>query len=147
MQNLVLETDEAADHNRVYLKMYRSGDPLPFGSCFLSTDELITRNKLSVWAVLVEEQFRGQGLGKALMQQVLEYAEKVSGADSLWLQVFTDNKTAIALYERLGFKITNKYGYYFQMEVPLKRKSAEAGGAAHGSTVKQLQSIPSYTRQ
>ena len=50
------------------------------------------------------KKFRGQGLGKALMQTAEEWAKDV-GLKRLELSVMTDNETAIALYTRMGYEV------------------------------------------
>lgn len=54
-------------------------------------------------AVCVDSEFRGQGLGTAL---VLEMAERIMARDDIpFLHTYADNAGAIALYQRLGFRI------------------------------------------
>ena len=52
----------------------------------------------------VIKEFRGLGVGRALMTEMLSRAEK-SGVEKVWLSVFSTNKTAIALYRKFGFEI------------------------------------------
>lgn len=61
----------------------------------------------------VDKMFRGMGVGKKLMQSVLE--------DNLiyHLEVVKANSSAIALYEKLGFKIDCEYSGF--TEVPCYR--------------------------
>jgi len=55
---------------------------------------------ISMW---VAPEARGQGVGEALIDAVIEYARS-SGAIRLLLDVGDDNQPAIALYARKGFK-------------------------------------------
>ena len=55
---------------------------------------------MSMW---VAPEARGQGVGEALIDAVIEYA-RLSGAIRLLLDVGDDNEPAIALYARKGFK-------------------------------------------
>jgi RimJ/RimL family protein N-acetyltransferase len=50
------------------------------------------------------EEYRGKGLGKALMQTAEEWAKDV-GLKRLELSVITDNEPAIALYTKQGFEV------------------------------------------
>jgi ribosomal protein S18 acetylase RimI-like enzyme len=52
----------------------------------------------------VTKAFRGLGVGKALMDEMLSRAEK-SGVEKVWLSVFSTNDAAIALYRKFGFII------------------------------------------
>lgn len=49
--------------------------------------------------------FRGQGIGSAILDKCIR-EEKAP----LWLYVFTENRRAIALYERFGFRIRETVG-------------------------------------
>jgi len=53
--------------------------------------------------VFVREQWRGQGLAKFLLAQALQYA-KSHDIPRASLEVLTDNRTALQLYESLGFE-------------------------------------------
>src|SRR5215831_8811357 len=52
--------------------------------------------------MLVEQGWRGRGVGKALMQAADEWA-RGQGLHKLSLEVFAHNSAAIALYRRCGF--------------------------------------------
>jgi RimJ/RimL family protein N-acetyltransferase len=47
---------------------------------------------------------RGQGVGKALFSHAIDWAEK-EGIHRLELTVLLENKTALALYQKMGFEI------------------------------------------
>jgi ribosomal protein S18 acetylase RimI-like enzyme len=53
--------------------------------------------------VVVEEAYRGRGIGCRLVQAAMQEAQ-LRGADVILLQVHTDNEGARRLYERLGFQ-------------------------------------------
>jgi ribosomal protein S18 acetylase RimI-like enzyme len=55
----------------------------------------------------VAEEYRGRGLGRALLERVSESLKR-KGADCLVLEVFDDNKPAIHLYETAGFVKTSR---------------------------------------
>jgi ribosomal-protein-alanine N-acetyltransferase len=55
---------------------------------------------------------RGQGLGRRLLQAAIARAREL-GAERMFLEVGTENPTALALYARLGFtKVGTRKGYY-----------------------------------
>ena len=64
-------------------------------------------HRASVLAVYVTPEKRENGLASQLMQALLHYALKWEGLERLDLMVASNNLSAIALYERLGFE---KYG-------------------------------------
>ena len=53
----------------------------------------------------VHDQWHGQGIGTALMEAVIELADKWLNLLRIELTVYTDNKAAIKLYQKYGFKI------------------------------------------
>lgn len=62
--------------------------------------------------VCVREEFRGVGLGKRLLEHLMERAT-AAGVNEAFLEVRPSNLSAIRLYERLGFEqIGIRRGYY-----------------------------------
>ena len=66
------------------------------------------------WATIsrlyVCDEYRGQGIGRACMEQLLSGAHKL-GATKALLQVDSKNLGAIALYEGMGFTFHHSYRY------------------------------------
>ncbi len=58
-----------------------------------------------LYSLTIKRRYRGMGIGEALTRQVIEQS-KLEGASELWLSVFEDNRPAIIMYEKLGFKNT-----------------------------------------
>ena len=54
--------------------------------------------------IALADGWRGKGLGRALMEALIRWAESVPSLRRLELHVLADNATAIALYESLGFR-------------------------------------------
>ena len=62
--------------------------------------------------VAVLKKFRGQGIGRAIMQGLISEAI-TAGAERMLLEVRRSNTGAIVLYEKLGFvPISERKGYY-----------------------------------
>ncbi len=76
---------------------------------------LLTRKNSQRWrlySIATAPEARGTGLGRALLEHAIEVA-RVNAAISLGLEVKTDNKTAIRLYEKLDFAVIDLLpGYY-----------------------------------
>lgn len=62
--------------------------------------------KAFVCDIVVEENHRGKGYGKAAMLLVEEEAKQI-GLKEIGLHVFGFNKTAIGLYQSLGYQTTD----------------------------------------
>jgi len=65
-------------------------------------------NRQALFAVIVQEKFRSQGVGRRLIEEMMEKAREEFGLDLIHLEVY-DGNPAIRLYERLGFE---RYGYH-----------------------------------
>lgn len=55
--------------------------------------------------VMVTPEQRGKGLGKAMLQLAVEYAFNITKAESVQLNVFSENTMAKKCYENVGFII------------------------------------------
>jgi L-phenylalanine/L-methionine N-acetyltransferase len=53
--------------------------------------------------ISIHRDYQGQGIGRALMQALLDLADGYLGLLRVELEVFVDNTRAIKLYESLGF--------------------------------------------
>lgn len=62
--------------------------------------------------IAVDPAFRGQGLGKRLLEYALQYCRRL-GADQVELEVRTDNEIAIALYQKYGFEVRELLPCYY----------------------------------
>ena len=54
--------------------------------------------------ISVRREFRGRGVGEALLSALLDWARANPLIEKVSLAVFADNAPAIALYRKLGFK-------------------------------------------
>lgn len=59
-------------------------------------------------AIALYKEYCGLGIGKAMLEAILDIAKK-AGYEQAELEVIADNKPAIALYEKLGFKIYGSF--------------------------------------
>jgi putative acetyltransferase len=60
----------------------------------------------------VHDDWQGKGVGSALMQAVVDLADRWLNLTRLELSVFTDNTAAIGLYKKFGFKIEGTHEQY-----------------------------------
>lgn len=62
------------------------------------------RRHVGLIGISVAEAWQGKGVGKALMQAGMEFADNWLNLTRLELEVYSDNEAAIRLYERFGFE-------------------------------------------
>lgn len=55
--------------------------------------------------ICVHHDWQGKGVGKALMQAIVDFADNWLNLTRLELEVYADNQSAIRLYERFGFEV------------------------------------------
>ena len=65
---------------------------------------MVRRKVMLVDEICVEEAYRGQGIGKAMMEDVHALA-KAFGCSDLQLGVYPQNDGAVAFYQKCGFAI------------------------------------------
>ena len=70
----------------------------------LSRDRLSVRHNVGI-GIDVNANYRGQGIGKALMKTIVAWAETNPVVHRLELEVFTSNIRAFSMYVKLGFVI------------------------------------------
>ena len=78
---------------------------------FRRVEGLKNHHKGCVLGMYVQPELRGQGIGKALLQEVIAQANRLSGLEQLHLMVVTTNEAARALYRSMGFAV---YGTVLQ---------------------------------
>lgn len=72
----------------------------------------VRRRHAATLGISVATAAQGRGIGKALMQAALDYADRWAQILRIELQVYPDNLRAIALYERFGFVHEGRHRAY-----------------------------------
>ncbi|TMU87528.1 GNAT family N-acetyltransferase [Bacillus sp. BHET2] len=55
------------------------------------------------FGVMIHKDYRGKGVGKKLIEELIQWAEQNPKIEKICLGVFHTNQRAIALYKQLGF--------------------------------------------
>ncbi|MDJ0651451.1 MAG: GNAT family N-acetyltransferase [Simkaniaceae bacterium] len=101
------EIDDAVRLWRQYLAKGASITALykkkPVGAASLYVQEVEKLKHQSLFVILVDEKYRGQGIGTLLLKKIQKLAKNTFGIEILHLEVY-DKNPAIRLYERVGFK-------------------------------------------
>jgi ribosomal protein S18 acetylase RimI-like enzyme len=65
---------------------------------------------LGIFDLVISKQHRGEGYGTNMIETILGWGEN-SGAKEAYLQVTTENKAALKLYSKIGFREIYQYWY------------------------------------
>ena len=66
--------------------------------------------------VIVDDNLRGKGYGKQMLQLAIQKAKNVFGAKKITLGVFDNNPSALHCYESVGFKVIGTDSYQIDGE-------------------------------
>ena len=58
--------------------------------------------------ISVRKEYRGEGIGKECMKELISRAKNIKGINILKLTAFAENKPAIRLYEKCGFEVVGR---------------------------------------
>lgn len=89
-------------------------------SVYISYDNSVTEkggilirkavDEVEILNIAVHPKYQSQGIGTNLMHKAINYYSDVT---SVFLEVATDNQTAISLYKKIGFEIVGKREKYY----------------------------------
>jgi RimJ/RimL family protein N-acetyltransferase len=94
-------------------------DGKPVGSFSLKRDELDAHKHTAEFGITLKKEFRGMGLGTKMTKLALKMAKDEMSLKIVWLGLMAENKAALRVYEKCGFKkvgvlpkFSNYYGKY-----------------------------------
>lgn len=70
----------------------------------------------------IKEKWRNQGLGRILIESVIDWAKKHSEIELIWLDVYASNDLGYNLYKNTGFKVSGIINGFFKEEDGYKDK-------------------------
>jgi len=70
---------------------------------FFRNPTIKRKHKGKVWGMFVEDRVRGQGVGRALLEALIDRVRTIAGLEELQLSVSATQMAAQALYRGLGF--------------------------------------------
>ena len=73
------------------------------GAAACRTVKLVRRAHVGNVEISLHHDYRGVGLGRALMEALVEWGERSPALEMLALSVFADNAAALSLYRSCGF--------------------------------------------
>ena len=100
-------TEALADESNFLLVCEACGSVVGYADTWCVLDEATVTN------IAVREDFRGQGIGAALLGAALDMA-KERGISAVTLEVRKSNEPAIKLYNRFGFEAVGTRPRYYE---------------------------------
>jgi len=73
------------------------------GYLHFACEERRRRAHSGTFGMAVRKEWREKGVGRALLQALLDWAQDNPDVEKVWLEVFATNSSGIHLYESLGF--------------------------------------------
>jgi ribosomal protein S18 acetylase RimI-like enzyme len=103
-QNRSLEQIQTmfSSHPSFGLGMFDQQQLIGLARCECS-NRIKTRHKADIYGVYIHPNYRGQGLARRLLEQLILQAKGIGGLETLLLAVSEHNAPARALYQSLGF--------------------------------------------
>lgn len=96
-------------------------EPVGIAVCFFGLSTFRARPLLNIHDLAVLPQYRGKGIGRALLREVEDHARR-KGCCKLTLEVQENNRPARVLYQRFGFSdfVVDNLGATRFLEKPLE---------------------------
>ena len=69
-----------------------------------------------LFAIIVDEKYRGQGVGRKLLETLMQLAKETFHIDLLHLEVYEGNEIALNLYRKLGFVEYGKQRHFVKAD-------------------------------
>jgi len=93
--------------------IYLDGVPAGMSTLYLQPYQKFAHQCL--FAIIVDEKYRNQGMGKALLEHTTQAAREKFNIEILHLEVYSGNP-AFRLYERMGFREFGRHPRFIKIE-------------------------------
>ncbi|MBO0778312.1 MAG: GNAT family N-acetyltransferase [Ktedonobacteraceae bacterium] len=81
------------------------------GTVIGKIDVSLSEKEAIIFGFAVLPAYQGQGYGRQILAQTIQQI-RAKGQQLIWLEVATENRQALSLYQSCGFKETGSYDYY-----------------------------------
>ncbi|ALA25787.1 acetyltransferase [Piscirickettsia salmonis] len=106
LDKIIAKYQQRLEHNNQYsfVAVDKQLDQV-IGESTISIPDTPRRSHSASFGIIVDENYRGQGIGSLLTCHVIDFCFNWLGKIRIELEVYSQNQAAIALYEKHGFKI------------------------------------------
>ena len=91
--------------DKFVLGSFNNSGSLVGTATFVRESNIKIAHKGNIYGMYIAPEYRGQGLGKALMRELLKKASQLEGLEQINLTVVSNNQSAKKLYESVGFEV------------------------------------------
>jgi len=117
--NAILEADLIHRYdeqlNSILLIAYCNNEMI--GNIDITGNQRLRMQHTAMVGMGIKENWRNKGIGQILLQQAISWAKSTNQLEILWLEVYSNNESAIHLYEKNGFRITGEVKQFFKHEI------------------------------
>jgi ribosomal protein S18 acetylase RimI-like enzyme len=99
------EWKKELENPKSHMLVAKEGDSIFAMVAAYQEDNVKMQHMAYIWGVYVRKEYRGQGIGKKLMEKALEELVKNKEIEKVDLNVNTSQLSAVRLYEKLGFVV------------------------------------------
>lgn len=99
----VLERISETDYNYI-VGAFHDNDELIGISGFVRDKRLKLKHKGFIWGVYVTADYRKQGIGKKMIEEIITRAKTLKGLTQINLSTMATNEAGIRLYQSMGFQ-------------------------------------------
>ncbi len=89
------------------------GTPVGMANLYIAPFQKLTHQ--SLFSIMIDERYRGQGLGTILMEKLMKFAKEEHKIELLHLEVY-DKNPAIGLYKKMGFKEYGRHPHFIKLD-------------------------------
>jgi RimJ/RimL family protein N-acetyltransferase len=102
--------------NRKGLIITAQVDERTIGVAHLVRGKFEKNKHVGFLGISIVNEFRGMGIGTAMMKYIMEWARRQKGLEKISLTVFSTNEVAINLYRTFGFQIEGMSKKQYKIE-------------------------------
>jgi ribosomal protein S18 acetylase RimI-like enzyme len=94
---------------RINSSIFATFDDKPVGmAVFIINEKIKTKHIANIYGVFVKEEFRGKGIGKKLINSILNIINRNKSVWKIKLTVNTEQNAAVDLYKQFGFNVAGR---------------------------------------